>query len=70
MGAFISSVLAIYIIVVMKVLAINFTFDLLLDLRSTETTYLHNVPTMMTLLLSLIFLTPKVMMSVEILHLS
>ena len=52
----------------MTVLTINFTSYLMLDLRSMTTAYLQNVPTTMAWLLSIIFLTPKVIMSVAVLH--
>ena len=58
------------IIGVMTVITSNFIFDLLLYLISIATTYLNNVPTMMTPLLSSIFLTPKVIISGTISHFS
>ena len=70
MITFLGSALSIYIIGVMTVLTINFTFDLFLDLSSMEITFLHNIPTMTDPLLSLIFVTPKVIMSGTISHLS
>ena len=70
MITFLSIVLVITVILVMTVLTSNFAFYLLLGLISMATAYLHTVPTMVALLLSLIFLTPKVIMSVAIIHLS
>ena len=63
MITFIGNALSISIIGAMMVLTSNSKFYFLLYLRSMSKNYLHNVPTIGDLLLSSIFLTPKVIMS-------
>ena len=65
---FLGSPFAIPIIGVLAVITSNYIFDLLLDQSSMETTYPHNTPTIMALLLFLIFLTPKMIMSGVVSH--